>query len=402
MIESPKYEVMLYLNGEVVGDIRRFAENLKWSRKRTRTGVDTIDFNINDVLFAQWCEGRGTTLGDILKPIALECRIIRNGTPVVGGFLATLPAYSPNQVSAKLAMRFDGFLNLLDGVYLPPASAMTGKMGELISQWITEADEKAAKYGKAYGFKTGIISEMAEVQQTFSNYTSVKRVIQNRCDNITGAGPFDVFFHPDKTYDIVKDNEFGQEIDDYIIYYPGRLNNTSAASISAREVSGFASAVLGVGAGEVSEGGETEKEAPTSFQVNEEAVKEFGYFETVLQESSVSVQETLDRNTAAKLATTSAGIWQPQIKLIGNQIHPMPEGANKIWIGDTVTIQNSEDLTGMTSGQFRINSLLVTVSSSNAEMVTPTLSRGEASPNITFPQEIADIRNELLALKTAR
>lgn len=402
MIGTPKYEVMLYLNGEIIGDVRKLAQDLKWSKKRTRAGVDTIDFTVNDVLLAQWCEARGTTINTILKPLALECRVIRNNIPVVGGFLATLPAYQPNQVSANLAMRFDGFLNLLDGVYLPPAPMVSGKMGALIQQWITEADQKAESYGKAYGFTAGTISDMEVVEQTFSNYTSVKHVIQNRCDNITGAGPFDVYFHPDKTYDILKDDEFGDVLDGYIIYYPGRLNNTSAASISAQEVSGFASAVLGVGAGEVSEDGGSESEAITSFQVNTEAVQEYGYFETVLQESSVSVQDTLDKNTASKLATTSSGIWQPQVKLIGSQIEPTPDGDVKIWVGDTVTIQNSEDLTGMTNGQFRVNTIEVSVSASNAETVTPTLARGDVSPSLTFPQEIVEIKNELLALKTAR
>lgn len=402
MITTPTYEVNLYLNGTIIGDVRKLAQGLEWSKRRTRTGVDTIDFTVNDVLLAQWCVGRGVTINDLLKPIALECRVVRNGVPVVGGFLATVPAYSPMQTSANLALRFDGFLNLLDGVYLAPGSAVTGKMGALIEDWITYADNKAESYGKAYGFTAGTISDMASVTQTFENYTSVKHVIVNRCDNITGAGPFDIYFHPDKTYDIFKDNEFGDVIDDYIIYYPARLNNTSAVDISAQEVSGFASAVLGVGAGEISEDGSSSSEAPTSFQVNEDAVQEFGYFETVLQESSVSVQDTLDKNTASKLATTSSGIWQPQVQLMGNQIAPTPSGETKIWVGDTVTIQNNEDLTGMTSGQFRVNELVVKVTATNAETVTPTLARGDASANITFAQEIKDIRNELLALKTAR
>lgn len=401
MIKTPEYEVILYLNGEIIGDVRKLAQNIIWSKKRTRVGVDTIDFTVNDVLLAQWCEQRGTSIAEILKPIALECRIIRNGVPVVGGYLATLPAYTPNQVSANLAMKFDGFLNLLDGVYLAPGSTETGKMGALVQQWITAADAKAESYGKAYGFTAGTISDMESVDQTFENYTSVKHVIVNRCDNITGAGPFDVYFHPDKTYDVLKDSEFGDVIDSYIIYYPGRLNNTSASSISAQEVTGFASAVLGVGAGEISADGSSTSEAPTSFQVNQDAVKEFGYFETIYQASSVSVQDTLDKNTASKLAITSSGIWQPQITLIGSEIEPIPDGEIKIWVGDTVTIQNSEDLTGMTNGQFRVNSIMVRVSASNAETVTPTLARGDASGNQTFAQELVDIKNELLALKTA-
>ena len=402
MIKTPEYEVMLYLNGQIIGDVRKLAQNLTWSKKRTRVGVDTIDFIVNDVMLAQWCEGRGTSLAEILKPIALECRLIRNDIPVVGGFLATLPSYTPNQASANLSLKFDGFLNLLDGVYLAPGETQSGKMGQLVVDWINEANTRSESYGKGFGLVAGTVSDMASVDQTFENYSSVKHVLVNRCDNITGAGPFDVYFHPDKTYDVLKDEEFGDIIDSYIIYYPGRLNNTSASSISAPEVTGFASAVLGVGAGQISEDGSSQSEAPTSFQVNEDAVAEFGYFETIYQASSVSVQDTLDQNTASKLAITSSGIWQPQVTLIGSEIEPTPDGDIKIWVGDTVTVQNSEDLTGMTNGQFRVNALVVKVSASNAETVTPTLARGDASGNQTFAQELVDIKNELLALKTAR
>lgn len=399
MFETPSYEVILYLNGTIIGDVRHLCQSLKWSKRRTRVGVDEIDFTINDVLFSQWCESRNVRLQDLLKPIALECRVVRNGVEVVGGFLATVPSYDPKQTSADLKMRFDGYLNLLDGVNIPPTPMQTMKMGDMAVKYITEADQKAESYGKAFGFTQGAVSDMEVVEQTFSNYTTVKQFLVNRCDNVTGAGPFDVYFHPDKTYDVITDSDFGDIITDYKIYYPARLNVTSAVGIKAGEVSGFASAVLGVGTGAVSDDS-SQDNAITSFQVNTDAVAEFGYCETILQESSVSVQDTLDKNTAAKLETTASGVWQPTLQLIGNQIHPTPSGENKIWIGDTVTVENSADMTGMTSGDFRVNALDISVSATNAEVVTPTLARGNISGSKTFAQEIKDMQNELLALKT--
>ena len=399
MFEVPRYEVNLYLNGAPIGNCRKLCQDLHWTRRRTRAGVDEISFALNDALFANWCEARGTNITTVLKPLALECRIVRNGVPVIGGFLATMPAYQPNEVSANLDMRFDGFLNLLDGVYLYPAPTASGRMGDLIVGWIDEANARSLAAGKGYGFVAGRVSDMARVSQTFENYTSVKHVIANRCDNTTGAGPFDVFFYPDKTYDILKDDEFGEAITDYTIKYPAPLSGVSALEISAGEVSGFASSIIGIGSGEV---GAAEDAAITSFQTNTEAVEEFGYFETVYQASSVSRQETLDNNTAAKLRTASAGRWQPQITLTGRQVAPVPDGKNKIWIGDTVRVLNTIDFTGQTSGEFRVNELDVAVSASNAETIVPTLARGDVSPSLTFAQEIVAIKDELLALKTAR
>lgn len=403
MYEPPSYQVNLYLNGELVGDIRRLAQGLKWVRRRTRVGVDEIDFTLNDVLFSDWCEQRGTTLSAMLKPLALECRVVRGGVEVCGGFLATLPSYQPNEVSANLAMKFDGFLNLLDGVYLAPSATQHGHMQILIENWIDEANSRSEAAGKGYGFVAGTLSNLPIVDQTFENYTSVKQVITNRCDNTTGAGPFDVFFHPDKTYDILADSEYGRTVDDYNIQYPAPLSGVSAIKISAQEVNGFASVVIGIGSGEVGEEGSTEEPAPTSIKTNSEAVQEFGYFEIINQDSSVSRQETLDRNTQAALDAASNAVWQPQVELTGRQVSPIPTGAEKtIWVGDRVTVRNLEDLTGMTTGRFRVNELAVSVSASNAEVITPTLARGNVNADLTLAQEFVKIQRELLALKTAR
>lgn len=399
-LNKATYEVELRLNDQLIGNIQELAQNLTWTRQRTKMGVDSISFTVNDRLFSEWCRMRGTTVGEILKPIALDCRVIRNGVPVVGGFLATMPAYQPSGTSANLQLKFDGYLNLLAGVNIYPQATNKGKMGDLIQQWITMADERAEAAGKAFGFTAGQIDDMASVEQSFENYTAVKDVIANRCDNTTGAGPFEVYFHPDRTYDVIKSENFGEAITDYIVQYPTLLNAVSATSLSAKELTGFASTVISIGGGEVSEDTEADT-AIVSIQTNSEAVKEYGYVETVLQSSDISVQETLDRNTASELENRSTMQWQPELKLTGRMVSPSPTGSRRIWIGDTITLQNSQDYTGMTSGSFRVNSLQVAVAATGAETITPSLSRGEAINTNSFAKDIVRIRNELLNLKTA-
>ena len=219
---------------------------------------------------------------------------------------------------------------------------------------------------------------------------------------MSGAGPFDLYFHPDRSYDVVKDDDFGDTIVDYIIQYPTRLNGVAATKITAGEVSGFASTIIGIGAGEVAESGSSGDTAIISIQKDTNAVKLYGYAESTLQESSVSVQATLDQNTATELRTRASMIWQPEIQLLGTQVNPTPSGAYKIWIGDTVTLQNSEDYTGMTSGNFRVNSIEVSVDANNAEEIRPTLSRGDAINTNSFAKDFMRMQKELLALKTAR
>ena len=373
-MDGANYELQLRIDGTLIGNVRDLAQNLVWVRRRTKVGVDEIDFTLNDVLFAKWCEARGVTIKQMLRPLALDCRVVRNGVPVMGGFLATMPAYSPNGTSANLQMRFDGYMNYLGGVYIHPIGLVQGHMDDLVVARIQDADTRAQTAGKAFGFSTGTIEQLPTVEHTFDNYKSVKDWIGDRCDNTTGAGPFDVFFHPDRSYDIASDSNFGDVISDYTIRYPTLQVGVAAATISAREVSGFASVVIGIGSGEISSDA-SKNTAITSTQTNASAVAEYGYAEAIIQESSVAVQETLDNNTIATLNNRSDVTWQPEITLLGRQVAPTPNGEKKIWIGDTVTIVNDEDLTGQTSGQFRVNELRVSVSSTGAENIRPTLER---------------------------
>jgi hypothetical protein len=134
MIKTANYKLELRINGQLIGDLRNIAQNLTWSRCRTNYGVDEIDFTLNDQIFAKWCEDRNTTIDQIMKPYALDCRVIRNGEQVAGGFLATRPAYNPKSASADLQFRFDGYINLLAGVYLHPTATQTKNANIMVNR----------------------------------------------------------------------------------------------------------------------------------------------------------------------------------------------------------------------------------------------------------------------------
>lgn len=374
MLETAKYSLELRLNGVLIGNVQPLAQNLTWARRRTMEGVDSIDFTLNDVLFARWCERRGTTIQEVLKPYALDCRVVRNGEPVVGGYLATMPAYSPRGTSADLALKFDGYTNLLAGVYMHPIGTQTGEAGSVFASWIQLADSRAESAGKAFNFMAGEVSTFPSIQQTFDNYKTIKDCIADRADNITGAGQFDLYWDADRTYNIIKDSEFGENITDYVIKYP-MAGMVGAVSISAGEVNGFASSIIAIGSGEISSDA-TKNTAITYEYTNSDYVREYGYSEALYQESSISRQETLERNANSRLAELQDARWQPQITLTGRQVVPAPvDGQRRIWIGDRVRIQNDEDMTGQTSGLFRVQELSVSVNPTGAEVITPTLKR---------------------------
>lgn len=371
-METANYQVQLRIDGTLIGDIREIAQNLTWRRCRTNYGVDEIDFTLNDVAFASWCEKRNTTIDQILKPIALDCRIVRNGEAVAGGFLATMPAYNPKNASAELQLRFDGYINLLAGVYLHPTATQTMRADLMVQGWITEAETRATTAGKGYGFTLESAEQLATVQRTLDNYKSVKEAITQMTDNIEGAGLFDVIFNPDRSYTITAN--LGRDITSWQIYYPPKLSGQSASRISAAEVQGFASHVITLGAGETSSDA-AKSTVIVSEATNSAAVQEFGYVETLTQYSSVSRQATLDRHCAADLREASAVLWEPQVTLMGGQTPPSPTEDYGLWIGDTIYFENTADKTGQTSGWFRIQAIEVQVSATGAETIKPTMER---------------------------
>ena len=380
MANTARYRLNLYLNGNLVGDVRQIAQRLIWSRKRTKRGVDSIDFTINDKLFEKWCEQHYTTVGDLLKPYGLECRILRDDVPVVGGFLATMPGYYPRTSSADLQMHFDGYLNLLAGVYIfndgtkLPYGTVTGRMGALVQQFITLANTRSSNAGKGFGFTANDIDTLPSVTHTFDNYKPVKEFITDRCDNTEGAGPFDVYFYPDKSYDVKADSNFGDVITGWVAQYPADPRRVSLSEISAPEMMDYASYIFAIGYGEISANAD-ENTTIIATASNNAATAEYGYCERLESYSSVTRQTTLNQKANTDLYILSNPVWRPEVVTNGKWLAPTPDGDNKIWIGDTITIKNNADSTGMTSGTFRVNELEVTVSATGSEEIKPTLER---------------------------
>lgn len=376
-MKTPTYEVELRVDGTLIGNVRKIAQNLTWAKRRTRKGADEIDFTLNDRLFADWLAARNYTINEVLRPFALDCRIVRDGVPIIGGFLATMPSYAPIGASANLQLRFDGYLNLLDGVYIYPTPRTSMTMDAFVRQWITMANTRSSEAGKGFGFTIGDHEQLANVTRTFDGYSTVKHVICLNCDNVEGAGPFDVEFGPEREYSIASDAHYGTIHSDYVIKYPASINSAVAAtSIQAPEVAGFASKVIALGAGETS-ADESMSTIVTSEAEDLAAVARYGYHETLYQNSSISTQSVLDNRAETVLANATAIQWEPQITLSNFFIKPGPAtvGDPYIWIGDTITVENDSDLTGQTSGRFRVMELSVRVSATGAETIVPMLER---------------------------
>ena len=181
-----------------------------------------------------------------------------------------------------------------------------------------------------------------------------------------------MIFNPDRSYDIT--NQLGRDITAWELTYPAQLAGQGIATISAQEVQGFASHIIALGAGETSSD-PAKSTVITAEYSNAEAISTYGYVEQLVQYSSISRQTTLNSHALADLNNASNVRWQPQITLLGRQTPPSPTEDYGLWIGDHIWLTNKADLTGQTSGKFRVNQISVAVSANGGEIVTPELER---------------------------
>ena len=374
--QQPSGEWGFTFHQTLIGNIRPLAQNLKWTKARTSKGVDFISFTVNDVLFAKWLERRSTSLSDVLRPQYLDCRIVRNGIAIVGGTLATLPAYSPLNASANLSLEFDGYFNLLNGVYLYPTATQTARFDQMLQGWVEIANQRCeTKTGVIGGFnlKPGTISQLPTVDRDVPDYKTIKDTIADASDNSEGAGEFEFYIHPDRTFDILKDSEFGTT-QVYTIYYPQKPSGISATSVSADTVDGYRTRMICIGAGEVSSN-PSENTAIIAEADAQDNPSPYAYVEGSLQLSSISTQSVLNAHATAEIKARSSIMWEPEIELSGRHVNPAPQGEPFIWIGDTVQFSNTLDQTGRMDGAFRVQQIEVSVSATGAETIVPTLER---------------------------
>ena len=248
-----------------------------------------------------------------------------------------------------------------------------------MQDWVGIANTRCeTQTGVVGGFnlKPGNISNLAVVDRGVPDYKTIKDTIADASDNSEGAGSFEFYINPDRTYDIIADANFGT-VQSYTIYYPHRPSGISATSVSANEVDGYRTRMICIGAGEVSSN-PAENTAIIATADAQNNPSPFAYCEGLLQLSSISTQSVLQKHADVEAEARSSILWQPKINLSGLHVSPAPIGDPFIWIGDTINFSNTLDPTGRMDGQFRVQQLDVSVSATGAETITPTLERIDA------------------------
>lgn len=367
-MRGKNYEIQLRYNGRLIGNIYPITEKRSWSK--VKNGVDQIKFSVSMLKFQEWCVERNTTLRELITPLRLDARVVRDGTPLLGGILLEIPSYqfSNSQVDTVLDFTFDGYLNIYAGNYIRPTKKYGPEpLNSYLLKILNDANNRASNAGAPTGVTIGHIDTLGNDQNTYDSFKSVKDALTEQTDNIDGAGTFDIDFTYDRQFCIYK--KMGENrTKDIVIRYPSYRGELNATSVSFDGWSNLATHIIGVGAGNgVDPNGAAIVEETTSAQ-DTPGIQRFGYYEYLFQDSSISVRNTLKNRISGYSIAGRTPYLKPKITIVGNYINI----GNYFWIGDRFTFLNDLNPFMETSAVLRAVQLDCDIDDNNVETLTIT------------------------------
>ena len=355
--------IELRYNGQLLGNIAPITTSRGWTK--TKNGVDAVSFTVSLKAFSNWCVERNTTMAEIVKPLKLDARVVRNGVPLLGGVLLEVPSYSlsnsNSNVDTTMDFTFDGYLNLTAGLRIRPTKKYKERLNSYLVKILNDGLTRARNAGGDLGITVGTCDQLAQDQNTYDSYKTIKDALTEQTDNTTGAGTFDIDFDYDRTFRIYK--EMGEDRSDTVINFPSKKGALNALEVSYDAWSGIATHWIGVGAGNgVGAGGAAITTETTSAQ-DAPGIREFGYYEEVFQDSSISVLNTLKNKVSGELKKSTMPTQNPTITLNSNNL----DFKTSFWIGDRFTFENASEELLTTSGVYRVLEIDCDIDDTGAE-----------------------------------
>ena len=345
--------------GAVVGDLFAISERLAWSKKRN--AVDAISFSMSLRKLAEWCESRNFDIARFFTPIKSSVVIVaRDGTPIIGGFLASTPEFSFSQNPDSIVQfNFVGWLGIATGYNLKPVISYNEALNSQLVKGVNLALEAANAKGAPWPISVGThLDTLATVQNTVDSPKKLADFLTERTDNLDGAGPFDIYFRENGQFEIWKN--LGTDISrETTISWPDRGQVGGAKALEFPAWENYYSDIFLTGSGNgYGDGGG----AITSTKTNTDTVANTGFYELATSLSSISDQDTLDSRATSYLRYTATPFSTPKATIDAEQfkIYDHRYGGN-LWIGDTLAVDVSSGLAKLLPieqfAKFRVDSI---------------------------------------------
>lgn len=344
-----KYEIELWsIQGIKVADISDLAKSRKYTLERNE--AEQLEFTLDLDAFEAFCAGINTPPRNVLAPYQTEVKIKRNGQYLFGTQVVDCPI-ELGESARTITVKCTGYLNLFKDRYVT-ASYDQDDATQIAAALITATQAQAnGSVGVTIGatqYLTGILRDR--------NYErdNVKSAIQNLTSLIDGN--FDFKFTHDKKFETY--GQLGALRSDMELAYGGDGSNIKTATIE-RSGANLYNYIYGLGSGF---GADQLVSDPVD---SGDEVSQLAYYrrEKIEQFNSVSVQETLDQNTQARLEMYKELLEIPKITITGNEIT-----GSFIDIGDRIPVYIREHaFVDNVFGLYRVEKMTVDIDDNDFE-----------------------------------
>ena len=364
LIDRKVYEIRLYRNRDLIGNLGKIARELTWTVNRNpQVGYNSLSFKVDQRAFDRWCQSHGIETSDLITPINTDCEIwVRNDPQaepvcVAWGYLYAYPTLVANTDALDYQFTFkDQFLKLQGADVIPNGTTYTQQYADDV-----EADlmlKGQQRQNANYGFVRGDTDRLAKIDRTYSDWKPVSEAMAEMCDNSTGAGQFDIWIDQDYRLNIKKPR--GQD-SGLVFVYPYTTASAQipmSASPNYEQAPELATAILAVGSGQ--------GDAAVSVLVKDnDAIKKYGYIEQYKQYSSIEQLSTLQQKARADLDAAIYPDPAPTISVNGVFIN----WAN-FYVGDRIDYVNNTAVNYGLSGHVRVKTIKVNCDGNRNESIT--------------------------------
>lgn len=329
-------------HGNAVGDFWALGDGWKITKNRNKASTATTSVSLRAI--AAWCKQYNFDVRRFFTPLISTVQIIdRDGYPIFEGALTSTPAFSLEDIDAKVDLEFGDAIWMLSNDVVVPIASYNQSLDSMIKQEITNAIARSNKPSNITPWFITIGAHwdaLAVVQNTVDSVKNLQDFVLERTNNTQGAGQFDIYADANSGIECWKN--LGNDTSNSVtIEYPDRGQRGGAQKLDFAAWSNYWSDIFMSGAGNgYGAGGGT----ITSAKCNTAANANTGYSRRSAQNSSVSAQATLDAQASGYLAWTAKAFSTPTAQINAElfEIRDHRDGGD-LWVGDTVGVHISDN-----------------------------------------------------------
>lgn len=341
-----RYELELWINGSLVGDISELAKDRTFSLKRNDS--EELTFNMDLTAFEAYCAELGKAPQELLEAYVTDIRVKRLGLYYFGVHVVELDPLL-NAAGASLGVKATGFLDLFADRYV--TKNYDGEERTDIARDLFVETQS--------GDATNDFGVIAGAQQYNTGITDTERdyIDQNVKDaeiNLTQLqdGNYDFRFTYDRQFETYE--QIGSDRPNNKFTFPYNIGSLSAP----RSAIGLANYIIGLGSG-------IGEETLRSEQSDTISRGNYKTRQKILTFNSVSSQDILDNNTGAEVARRKDILQIPKLSL-NNTLCDL----GVIGVGDRVPVEVQGHPAIQIDGTYRIEQINVSLDDNDAEDIT--------------------------------